>query len=68
MLSAFPEFLVDYYGVKLWKTCVSHKKNPNNGSIYHYLDSFIKYSNECIVQKKIDDANILKRQRWLQVE
>ena len=32
--------------------------NPNNGSIYHYLDSFIKYSNECIVQKKIDDANI----------
>ncbi|MBR1634997.1 MAG: hypothetical protein IJ682_08070 [Lachnospiraceae bacterium] len=27
VLSAFPEFLVDYYGVKLWRTCVKHKKN-----------------------------------------
>ncbi|MGN0326135.1 MAG: hypothetical protein ACI4DW_07475 [Lachnospiraceae bacterium] len=27
ILSAFPEFLVDYFGVKLWKTCVRHTKN-----------------------------------------
>lgn len=27
VLSAFPEFLVDYFGVKLWKTCVKHTKN-----------------------------------------
>ncbi len=27
VLSAFPEFLVDYYGIKLWKTCVKHKRN-----------------------------------------
>lgn len=27
VLSAFPEFLVDYYGAKLWRTCVKHKKN-----------------------------------------
>lgn len=27
VLSAFPEFLVDYYGVKLWRTCVPHKIN-----------------------------------------
>ncbi len=27
VLSAFPEFLVDYFGLKLWKTCVRHKKN-----------------------------------------
>ncbi len=27
VLSAFPEFLVDYFGVKLWRTCVKHKKN-----------------------------------------
>lgn len=27
VLSAFPEFLVDYYGMKLWRTCVRHKKN-----------------------------------------
>ena len=26
VLSAFPEFLVDYYGIKLWRTCVKHKK------------------------------------------
>lgn len=26
VISAFPEFLVDYYGVKLWKTCVKHSK------------------------------------------
>ena len=26
VLSAFPEFLIDYFGVKLWKTCVKHKK------------------------------------------
>ena len=24
ILSAFPEFLVDYFGVRLWKTCVKH--------------------------------------------
>ena len=27
VLSAFPEFPVDYFGEKLWKNCVIHKKN-----------------------------------------
>ena len=27
ILSAFPEFLIDYFGIKLWKTCVKHRKN-----------------------------------------
>jgi hypothetical protein len=27
VLSAFPQFLVDYYGEKLWRTCVRHKRN-----------------------------------------
>lgn len=27
ILSAFPAFLVDYFGIKLWKTCVKHTKN-----------------------------------------
>lgn len=27
VLSAFPEFLIDYFGVKLWKTCVKHGRN-----------------------------------------
>ena len=27
ILSAFPEFLVDYFGKKLWKTCVKHTRN-----------------------------------------
>lgn len=27
VLSAFPEFLVDYFGIKLWKTSVKHTKN-----------------------------------------
>ncbi len=27
VLSAFPEFLVDYFGEKLWRNCVRHKKN-----------------------------------------
>lgn len=27
VLSAFPEFLVDYFGIKLWKTCVKHNRN-----------------------------------------
>lgn len=27
ILSAFPEFLVDYFGMKLWKTCVKHTRN-----------------------------------------
>ena len=27
VLSAFPEFLVDYYGGKLWRTCARHRKN-----------------------------------------
>jgi hypothetical protein len=27
ILSAFPEFLVDYFGIKLWKACVKHTKN-----------------------------------------
>ena len=30
VLSAFPEFLVDYYGVKLWRTCVKHRKNQRD--------------------------------------
>ena len=30
ILSAFPEFLVDYYGVKLWRTCVKHRKNQRD--------------------------------------
>ena len=27
VLSAFPEFLIDYFGLKLWKTCVKHTRN-----------------------------------------
>lgn len=27
VLSAFPEFLVDYFGIKLWKTCVKNTWN-----------------------------------------
>ena len=27
IISAFPEFLVDYFGIKLWRTCVKHTKN-----------------------------------------
>lgn len=27
ILSAFPEFLVDYFGIRLWKTCVKHTSN-----------------------------------------
>lgn len=27
ILSAFPEFLLDYFGIKLWKTCVKHTTN-----------------------------------------
>ena len=27
VLSAFPEFLVDYFGEKLWRNCVRHRKN-----------------------------------------
>ncbi len=30
VLSAFPEFLVDYYGTRLWRTCVRHKTNRRN--------------------------------------
>ena len=26
IVSAFPEFLVDYFGMKLWRTCVKHTK------------------------------------------
>ena len=26
VLSAFPEFLLDYFGVKLWRTCVKHTR------------------------------------------
>ncbi len=32
VLSAFPEFLLDYFGVKLWKTSVRHRKNQRNRS------------------------------------
>lgn len=27
VLSAFPEFLIDYFGIKLWKTSVKHVRN-----------------------------------------
>lgn len=27
IISAFPEFLLDYFGVKLWKKCVKHTEN-----------------------------------------
>ena len=27
ILSAFPEFLVDYFGIRLWRTCVKHTTN-----------------------------------------
>lgn len=27
ILSAFPEFLLDYFGIKLWRTCVHHTEN-----------------------------------------
>ena len=30
VLSAFPEFLLDYFGVKLWKTSVRHKKSQKS--------------------------------------
>lgn len=30
VLSAFPEFLVDYFGIKLWKTSVKHTRNQLN--------------------------------------
>lgn len=30
VLSAFPEFLVNYYGMKLWRTCVKHGNNQRN--------------------------------------
>lgn len=30
VLSTFPEFLVDYFGVKLWKACVKHTKNQRD--------------------------------------
>ena len=30
VLSAFPEFLLDYFGVKLWKTSVKHRKHCND--------------------------------------
>lgn len=30
VLSAFPEFLVDYFGAKLWRTCVKHRKNQRD--------------------------------------
>lgn len=30
ILSAFPEFLLDYFGVKLWKTSVRHTRNRRN--------------------------------------
>ena len=34
ILSAFPEFLVDYFGVKLWKTCVKHTRNQRGKCDY----------------------------------
>ena len=30
ILSAFPEFLLDYFGVRLWKTSVRHTKNQRD--------------------------------------
>ena len=29
VLSAFPEFLIDYFGIKLWKKCVENKNRLN---------------------------------------
>ncbi len=34
VLSAFPEFLVDYFGVKLWRACVRHKNNKRESCFY----------------------------------
>lgn len=34
VLSAFPEFLVDYFGIRLWKTCVKHTKNRRGRRSY----------------------------------
>ena len=31
VLSAFPEFLIDYFGKKLWKACVKHRRNKLAG-------------------------------------
>ena len=33
ILSAFPEFLVDYFGKKLWKTCVKHTRNRSEDQL-----------------------------------
>lgn len=33
VLSAFPEFLLDYFGVKLWKTSVRHRKHCSDSRI-----------------------------------
>ena len=30
ILSAFPEFLLDYFGIRLWKICVKRKGNLLN--------------------------------------
>ena len=39
VLSAFPEFLLDYFGQKLWKTCVKRKTNllEEGGTAYEYF-------------------------------
>ena len=37
VLSAFPEFLVDYFGQKLWKNCVRHKKNRRQQQCFNHL-------------------------------
>ena len=37
IISAFPEFLVDYFGMKLWRTCVKHTKNQLDNCNCKYL-------------------------------
>lgn len=37
ILSAFPEFLLDYFGEKLWKRCVKHRKNQKGNRVSKYI-------------------------------
>ena len=37
ILSAFPEFLLDYYGIRLWKTCVKHTGNQLSACIKKHI-------------------------------
>lgn len=37
VLSAFPEFLLDYFGIRLWKSCVKHNVNYRASGNCMYL-------------------------------